>query len=846
MCNSQPIRHYPNSYLQYCIWLCCAVFTPQMEAKASERTEDEYIFDTNMFRGSNINQSKMLKLSQQDVLAGTYQVDVYLNGQFVEKTKLDFIEEEQKVFACLLPQKAESWGILLQAHLQLNAEGCADLVTLSGAGNVQFDHGQMRVNIQIPQTHLKQQPRGYVAPELWDAGESIAYLNYSANYYHNAQNNSHLDSTDNVYVSLQGGINLGKWQFRQQSNVQYQNGQSDFNILRSYLKRPLPSLSSELSLGQLNSSGRLFSGINYHGINLRSDERMLPDSQRGYAPVIQGIAQTLARVSVKQNAREIYQTTVAAGPFKITDLYPTSYNGDLEVTIFEADGRQSQFRVPFNAIPESVRAGHLKYELDVGETRDAGEDSPFVTLSSQYGLNNAITLNSGLRVADDYQAAVIGTAFNNRLGAFGVDMTYSRAELEQQGTEDGWMLGLSYSKNLMESNTSFALAGYHYSTEGYRDLTEVLNQRHSKHLRNDNGASAQRSRFTASVNQNLGKYGMLNLSGSAQDYYNNRADDYQLQFGYGKTFSGGTSLNVNVVHQAYQNHFTESGIRTKTQSDTTLGMSITFPLAKNKTRAQDVNLAFQQNENDRHYQAQISGFIDQAQSMNYHVGINYEEDQGQSNLNAHLQKRWNNLNSSVSVALSDDAWQVSGSVQGAFALHKGGMTLGPYLGDTFALIEAKGAQGARIANTQNTKINKHGYALVPALTPYRFNSIALNPEGMSEDVDLDIGEQKVVPYAGASLKVKFATHQGQAVLLEVKTVDGAALPLGADVFNHEEHQIAVVGQNSQIYFRSEQTQGRLNIVWGDEPDDRCSVDYDTKNGTKTAHFLQLKAHCSGE
>jgi outer membrane usher protein len=43
---------------------------------------------------------------------------------------------------------------------------------------------------------------------------------------------------------------------------------------------------------------------------------------------------------------------------------------------------------------------------------------------------------------------------------------------------------------------------------------------------------------------------------------------------------------------------------------------------------------------------------------------------------------------------------VAGNVRGALAVHAGGITLGPYLGDTFALIEAKGAEGARLFNGQ--------------------------------------------------------------------------------------------------------------------------------------------------
>ena len=65
---------------------------------------------------------------------------------------------------------------------------------------------------------------------------------------------------------------------------------------------------------------------------------MLPDSLRGVRPVIRGIAQSNAQVTIKQNGYIIYQSYVARRAFTISDLYPTSGSGDLEVTIKEADG----------------------------------------------------------------------------------------------------------------------------------------------------------------------------------------------------------------------------------------------------------------------------------------------------------------------------------------------------------------------------------------------------------------------------------------------------------------------------------------------------------------------------
>lgn len=43
-------------------------------------------------------------------------------------------------------------------------------------------------------------------------------------------------------------------------------------------------------LGEGFTDGHFFSGTGFRGIQLSSDDRMLPDSQRGYAPVVRGVA----------------------------------------------------------------------------------------------------------------------------------------------------------------------------------------------------------------------------------------------------------------------------------------------------------------------------------------------------------------------------------------------------------------------------------------------------------------------------------------------------------------------------------------------------------------------------
>jgi outer membrane usher protein FimD/PapC len=104
----------------------------------------------------------------------------------------------------------------------------------------------------------------------------------------------------------------------------------------------------------------------FRGAQIFSDDTMLPESMRGFAPVIRGIARTNATVTVKQNGYTVYQTYVAPGSFEIRDLYPTSASGDLDIVVTEADGSVQHFVQPFSAVPVMLREGRVKYALSAG------------------------------------------------------------------------------------------------------------------------------------------------------------------------------------------------------------------------------------------------------------------------------------------------------------------------------------------------------------------------------------------------------------------------------------------------------------------------------------------------
>ncbi|EEZ9798944.1 fimbria/pilus outer membrane usher protein, partial [Escherichia coli O25] len=100
----------------------------------------------------------------------------------------------------------------------------------------------------------------------------------------------------------------------------------------------------------------------------------------------------------------IYETTVPAGPFSISDLYPSGYGGDLTVTVTESDGQTRSFIVPFASVAQLVRPGFSRWQVAAGRYRYGNRTFSDTVFQGtlQYGLTNDITLNTGMSTAPHY------------------------------------------------------------------------------------------------------------------------------------------------------------------------------------------------------------------------------------------------------------------------------------------------------------------------------------------------------------------------------------------------------------------------------------------------------------
>jgi len=838
--------------------LPCLLFRLTLAQAGPMAETDDYTFDDNLLRGNPLGLGTLSRFNKIDsVEPGNYQVDLYLNDHFIRHLEMVFEQEGNETRACFSADILLAAGVKKEALAKPVMQGdCLDLpATLPGSSS-RLDFNQLRLNLSVPQKWVTVLPRGYVDPRNLDSGTSIGFLNYNTNQYHvDSLNGSGQRRVDSAYVGLNGGVNVGLWRLRQDGALRSDSRGNRWESNRRYMQRALPDWRSELTAGETYTGGQFFSSLSYRGVAISTDDRMLPDSLRGYAPVVRGIAKTNARVTVYQNDRAIYQTTVPPGAFQIDDLSATHYGGDLRVDVQEADGSVSSSRIPFAFVPDSLRPGMNRYSLAAGRVRDTGNNEPFTELTFQRGISNPFTLNSGLRVADGYQAAMLGGVFTHYIGAFGLDTTYSSADLPDGEHQNGWMMRASYSRSFQPLGTTFTLAGYRYSTEGYRDLNDVLTLRTQGDIRTST-RYLQRSRLEVSLNQSLQDFGSVYLSASSQDYRDDRPRDTQMQFGYSAVLWNNVSLNLSVTRQRTSSSrspvsntddltpsWNANNATGDSQSETLSQISLSFPLGSSPSAPYVSAGMFNSKNNGASYQTSLSGVSGEDQSLSYSAEFARQQQSGENTWSGSLQKRLPLTSLSASASRGSRYWQSSASARGAVAVHRGGITLGPYLSDTFALVEAKGASGAKVLYGQGASIDRFGYALVPTLTPYRYNIVTLDPQDMAQNTELQEGQRRVAPFAGSAVKITFRTLTGYPVLIATRLPDGDTVPMGADVLDAQGASVGMVGQAGQAYLRAATLKGRLTLKWGDGSAERCHLNYDLGHPAKDQPIINLSSAC---
>ncbi|NWA91352.1 fimbrial biogenesis outer membrane usher protein [Pseudomonas sp. D8002] len=762
---------------------------------------------------------------------GTYPVAVRLNQSFFGRRDMTFAKDADSgdVKACLSEDFLKELGIKLDGFVtpgEILPE-CVNLESLIEGASVSFDASRLVLDISVPQIALRRDAAGYVDPQEWDRGINAAMLNYQ---FSAAQTSSDARGSGHQYnLYATGGFNYGDWRFRSSSSFrQDDQGGRDWQRSNTYAQRDLTAIKGTLTVGESFTPGDVFDSVPFRGMQVASDMGMLPDSMQGYAPIIRGIAETQAKVEVRQNGYSLYTTYVAPGAFEIDDLNSASGSGDLEVIITEADGRERRFTQPYATLANMLREKTWRYSFTAGQYNAAqgGEHPAFVQASLAYGLPFDLTLYGGALGADFYRAGVVGVGKSlGSLGAVSVDVTQAQTDIPnarsaKAGSEKGQSVSVRYGK-AFETGTSVRFAGYRYSTEGYRDFSEAV----SLQQPNDYANISKRSKVEASVNQALDSYGSLYLNVSQQNYWGSSRVDKQMQLGF----------NTQVKGVTYGVYASKTLTDNYGQSNQVV-FTVSMPLGQ--TRSTGTFSVTRNNDGSLDQRAGISG---RNGEMTYNVDANRVENTG-NNGSALIGYRAPFAQLGAGVSVGQGYKQASISASGSVLAHSEGIEFGQTLGETVALVEVKDTPNVGVQNAPGILTNKQGYALVPYVTPYRKNRVTVDTSELDTNVDIAEGVTNVVPRRGAVVKAKFAASRSEKVVLNVRMQDGSLLPFGTTVEDDKGTSVGVVGQGGQVLLSAGEGK-TYSMKWGEKASQRCEIQLDISQAPITDGYRVMEALC---
>ncbi|MGE8098564.1 fimbria/pilus outer membrane usher protein [Pseudomonas fluorescens] len=809
----------------------------QAPADTAEQPQVE-AFNTTFLQGSPSAVDLQLLLSANGVLPGNYRVDLYSNEVLVGRRDIDFNRNPQtgRVEPCLTFDLLKQLGVdiaRLQARDKLDPDipqSCYDLPSLIDQATLHYDSNHLRLAASVPQVAMQRGMRGYVDPALWDDGVPAAFINYQFNSSRSAGD---FDTRIANNLGLRNGINLGAWRLRNESNLSSGTGRpKTFKSNRSYLQHDVTALKGQFSAGDIFSDTDLFDSVRYRGLKLASDEGMRADSERGYAPIIRGVAQTNATVEIRQNDYILYTTSVPPGPFEISDIYPSGSNGDLQITIIEADGRRRVTQQAFSSLPIMVREDQVKYSISAGQyssNTDGMATPQFISSTLAYGLTSNLTGIVGVQASDNYKALSLGAGKNTSLGAVSFDVTHSSSRALGQITQGNSVRAL-YAKTFTGTDTNFTLAAYRYSTEGYRTLPDHVEDL-SEGARKRTGNSKTRTDLT--INQSMGRnreFGSLYVNASDQRYWN-RGGSQSFSAGYSNNW-GDVSYNLGVTRTK------DLGTWGPSSSDTQLNLSVSFPLGS-QPRAPRAFVTTSTQKGSSDTQAGINGYLSDTSDTFYSVQGGNSSTSGNS-ASANINSRTSVADISLGYSQGRGYDSQNLNVAGSVVAHAGGVNLGQTVSETFALAEVPGILGAKISSYSGVETGRNGYAVIPNAQPYRVNWISLDTRDLGGDIEIDNATQQLVPRRGAVVVARYTGKTGRRVQFELFDAQNKAIPFGAALEDAAGKQLAISDPSGKALALVEEESATLTIKWDGK---HCLAPYALPERNKALNYERVRLQC---
>ncbi|MCP2051983.1 UNVERIFIED_ORG: outer membrane usher protein FimD/PapC [Pseudomonas fluorescens] len=609
------------------------------------------------------------------------------------------------------------------------------------------------------------------------------------------------------------------WQGRVERGRQEAAGPQKLEWSRYYAYRAIPALKARLLVGENYLYSDLFDSFRFTGAALNSDESQLPPNLRGYAPEVVGVAKTNAKVIISQQGRVLYETLVAAGPFRIQDLQD-AVTGKLDVRVEEQDGSVHSFQMDTAGVPYLTRPGQVRYKLATGRPsnlQNGSNGNVFGTGEFSWGISNGWSLFGGGMSDNNYRALSVGAGRDLlAFGAVSLDVTQSHAEVWDQ-TLSGKSYRLQYSKNFEEYDSQVTFAGYRFSEKNFLSMSEYLDARHYG-LNGELGGrgdyrdpsegwkpiGGSKALYTVTVNKQFRDLGATVYASYNKQTYWDRPDTQRWNLSLSRYFNVGTVKNMSLSLNMYR---TEE----YNYKDNGMALTVSLPLGRTGTLSMDANRTAGKNN----FATRYSDRLDERNS--------YQLSASDSSASGYLSHMGDQADLDLSASTQEGGYSSVGLSA------RGGGTLTPYggalhrttsTGGTRLMIDTGGVPDVPVRGYGSpTRSNVFGKAVISDISSYQRTAASVDLERLPNNVEATQSVTQLTLTEGAIGYRSLDVIAGEKAMAVVRLPDGSLPPFGATVKNLKQQDTGIVNDGGNVYLSGIRAGEQMVVSWGG--DERC-------------------------
>lgn len=773
---------------------------------------DDIQFNTDVLDLNDRNNIDLSQFSRSGyIMPGLYDMVVHLNKTDLPEQQIPFYisdDDKNSSRACITRALADQLGLKegeIDKLTWWHQGECLDESGLQGM-EVRGDLSTSALYLSIPQAFLEYTDENWDPPSRWDEGIPGIMFDYNVNTQIQHQQRDG-NNTNNVSGNGTAGGNLGAWRLRAdwQANYDHQTGgerltRKQLDWTRYYLYRAVPSLRAKLTLGENYLDSGIFDSFRFTGTSLVSDDNMLPPNLRGYAPEVVGVAKTNAKVTVSQQGRVLYETTVAAGAFRIQDIND-AVSGELNVRVEEQDGSVQTFTLNTSNIPYLTRPGSVRFKLAAGKPSDFEHHSQgpvFATGEFSWGISNGWSLYGGALAGGDYNALSMGIGRDLlMLGALSFDATQSRASLPQEEKRlSGGSYRLSYSKNFDEYDSQVTFAGYRFSERNFMSMSDYLNARYYGY-HSGNG----KEMYTITFSKFFRDRGLSSYLNYSHETYWERPTNDRYTVTLSKYFDIGRFHNLSMSLSAYRN--TYNG-----QNDDGAFISLSMPWgSSNGTVGYNATVNRDETTHRMSYYSRTS------ERDTYQISAGTSSRGG--NASGYYTREGDLARVSANASYQEGSYSAVGlNAQGGVTLTSegGAMHRNNITGGTRMLIDTSGVPDVPVRGYgRTTRSNLWGKAVIDDVSSYYRNNASIDLNKLGETAEATGSVVQATLTEGAIGYRKFSVIAGEKAMAVIKLADGSEPPFGATVLNNRKQETGIVNDGGSVYL-SGITPGEVMVV----------------------------------